>query len=484
MKIFLTTTLPYINSTPHIGHFLEMVQADMICRYLKEKYGDVIFSTGVDEHGLKVYNTSVERGISTQEYCDNYANIWQNFLNVFYISPDIFWRTTSDAHKKGVYQAWDTCFRKGDIYEKEYNGLYCIGCESFKTDKDLVEGKCPDHPHLIPKETNERNYFFRLSKYKDYLLNWIEENPDFLTPNSKIEELKNLIIDSDDISITRLKTSVPWGIPVPNDSEQNIYVWFEALCNYIISANWDKERWCNSVQICGPDNLRFQGVIWQAILKSLDVPQTKKLLVHGTVLDQNGLKMSKSIGNVIDPVSQLKKYGLSAVRFYALGSLPTYSNCSWSETDLVAFYNAHLVNNFGNLINRVITLLQKNISIDELDHIIKNPNYDDLLQAGFDEMDFQGIIYNRIGSIENHLSNFQLRDAIENLNEYCRYLNQYITLMHPWNRSRGECVALVAKIYEALSKVLKYYKMILPEKEDVLNRVFYDFDKEIIFPKI
>lgn len=478
-KIYITTTLPYVNSIPHIGHSLEMIQGDFIARYLKSKYKNVQFNTGVDENGLKVYTTSVEKGVDTQAHCDSLTKIWKEFLHKFHIEPNTFWRTTSETHKVGVLKAWEKCLKNDDIYEKEYSGIYCLGCESFKTTKDLVDGKCPDHPHLEPKEIKENNYFFRLSKYKEYLLEWLDKNPDFLTPKSKTEELRNLILNVEDISISRLKTSVPWGISVPNDSEQNIYVWFEALQSYFTSTGYDIERWENSIQICGSDNLRFQGVILQGILKSLSLPQTKKLLVHGTVLDNNGVKMSKSIGNVIDPITQLEKYGLSAVRFYTLGSLPTYSNCNWSETDLVSFYNAHLANNLGNLINRVITILLKNIDVNELKNLSWIKLYQDTSFPSFNNE-----VKDALNKVEEYLSKYEIRSAIEELNGISTYLNQYITSKEPWKKEHDECIGVLSNLYWGLSKILPYYKLILPEKEEVIDKVFHNFEKEIIFPRI
>lgn len=478
--LYITSTLPYINGISHAGHLLEFLQSDALARYLKYKHGEknVLFSTGLDEYGLKVYTSAKQKGIDTQEYCDISAKYWEDFVNEIHMKPDVFYRTTSEEHKKGVIKAWNICFNKGDIYEREYEGHYCVGCESFKTEKDLHENKCPDHPHLEIKTVKEKNYFFRLTKYRDHLLKWLEDNKDFLTPKSKYEELRNFILEIEDISVSRLKSSVPWGIEVPNNPEQTIYIWFTALLNYIISAGWHSddnfnERWSNSIQLCGPDNLRFQAVIWQGILASLDLPQTKKLLVHGTVLDENGSKMSKSVGNVIDPMEQINKFGLTPVRFYTLGALPTYSNCSWSEKDIVSFYNAHLANNLGNLINRVITILRKHIELDELltmTWLIPN-----------EDAEFEKIV--DIKKIEECLSNYEIKHSVDELNAISTALNQFITLNEPWRKERDECLQIISKIYYGLSKIIPYYKILLPEKSDVLDRVFYRFEKEIIFPR-
>ena len=227
---YITTTLPYINSKPHIGHALEFIQADALKRYFESAGYNVFLNVGVDEHGSKVYLKSQELGIETQEYCNQQAEQWIEFCKKFNISYDNFYRTTNIDHKNRVQKFWVDCVERGDIYKSKYKGKYCIGCESFKVDKDLVNGKCSDHD-TVPVELDEENWFFRSTKYKQHLLDWLSSSPDFLKPSFKITELVNLINESEDISISRSKTSVPWGVPVPGDETQTIHGWLEALLN-------------------------------------------------------------------------------------------------------------------------------------------------------------------------------------------------------------------------------------------------------------
>ena len=296
---------------------------------------------------------------------DGLAIKWKEFCEKFEISYDNFYRTSDAKHHELVKKFWTICLEKGDIYKKSYTGKYCSGCESFKTDVDLVDGICLDHPTTQIKEISEENYFFRLSNYKEYLKNYISQN-DFLKPESKKEELLNIIENFDEISISRLKSALPLGVEVPDDPTQTIYVWFEALCNYVIAAGWGsddekfKDFWIdgNVVQICGPDNTRFQGHIWQSLLLSTNIKLTNTLLVHGTVLDKDGKKISKSVGNVIDPIELYNQFGLDPVRFYILSNLNTYTNCSWNNDELIASWN-DLANSWGNLISRTLHLVDK-----------------------------------------------------------------------------------------------------------------------------
>ena len=273
-KFYLTTTLPYVNSNLHIGHALEFVIADIIVRYNREKLGNdnVFFNIGSDEHGLKIYEKAKENKVNVKDFVDSNVKNIKEFCSLFNISYDNFYRTTDEKHIKNVYKIWDACLQKGDIYKKKYEGLYCVGCESFKLEKDLVDGKCPDH-NKEPIKISEENYFFKLSNYKEKLLDFIDANPEWLKPKEKINELKNFIKDMEDISISRLREKIFWGIEVPNDPTQLVYVWFDALTNYIAAVGYYDnpkmlEEFWPGVQIFGPDNLRFQCAIFQGMLAS------------------------------------------------------------------------------------------------------------------------------------------------------------------------------------------------------------------------
>ena len=358
-KIYITTTLPYVNAEPHIGHALEFVQADAISRYFKRKLGNenVFFNVGTDEHGLKIYRKAEEEGMKINEFVDKYAQRFKDFCKLLFVEYDNFYRTSDRKHHVAAQEFWRRC--RKDIYKKRYSGKYCVGCERYITEKELVDGKCPDHG--AQPERDEENYFFRLTNYKEHLLKWLESNPNVLKPVQKVEELKAIINDIEDVSISRLKENLPWGVEVPDDPEQVLYVWFDALTNYVnvIGFGTDEEKlkeWWPGIQIFGPDNLRFQGVIWQGMLASVGLPQSKKLLEHGMVLGPDGTKMAKSLGNVISPFDQEQKFGAEIVRFYLLVGISTFADSSYKEDDLINMYNSRLANNFGNLLNRVIHL--------------------------------------------------------------------------------------------------------------------------------
>lgn len=459
---FITTTLPYVNSRAHIGHALEMFQGDAISRWFRQNH-EVIFNTGLDEHGLKVHTKAIELGLDTQEYCNQQAQAWLDFMYAFHIDYDVFYRTTSEEHKRKVQEFWNKCLENGDLYKKEYTGNYCVGCESFKTDSDLVDGKCPDH-NVAPQPTSEENWFFRTTKYTDNILKWLDESEEFLTPRAKINELKNIVANAEDISVSRNKKAVSWGIPVPNDDEQVIYVWFEALLNYIFAAGsaWDGE----TIQLCGPDNLRFQGHLFQAILESAGMKHTTRLLVHGTVLDGEGKKMSKSIGNVVDPVDQLAKYGIDAVRYYALAGLTTCADGNWNETDLVKLYNTELADDFGNLVARVIHLIDtKGCEVDE-----------SLVPEGF-----KFGIDAELKNIDNLWDSLRIHEALKQANSVLKIGNKYINDKKPW--SEPDYVETLNSLYYLLSQVNTRLSPAIPDACEAVRECLSVKKKSIIFPK-
>lgn len=474
-KKYITSTIPYVNSKPHAGTCFELVMADSISRYYKNILGkdNVFFNTGLDCHGTKIYEKSKELNIPVEEYLEQQTVIWKDFCQKFQIEYDNFYRTSDNIHKIKVQRFWTECLERGDIYKKPYSAEYCIGCESFKTEKDLVDGKCPDHLNVEIKKITEENYFFKLSKYKNELLRWIENSPNFLTPSNKTEELNNLIKESDDISISRLKTNLPHGIDVPNDSEQIIYVWFEALTNYIFSCglyeddNKFNEWWNDTLQICGSDNLRFQAVIFQAMLASANIKKTEKLLVHGTILDNHGRKMSKTMNNVVDPIEQFNKYGLTAVRYYTLAGLNTYQNSSWVEEDLVKLYNSHLADDLGNLLTRVLHLVNiKNVVIEN--HMVDN--------------NFKNGVENNINVVNNYWEEYEIKTALEETNKIVKFANKYIVEEEPWKK--GNYVIVLNNLHWLLEQLSGLYYPVIPEKSIEILKALKNNKKAILFQKI
>ncbi len=364
-KFYITTTLPYVNSDPHIGFAMEIVRADVLARTQRETGKKVWFNTGTDEHGQKIYQKAIDEGVTPQEYCDRFADKFKGLRKTLNLSYDTFIRTTDEKHIKAAADFWTKCFENGDIYKKNYQVKYCVGCELEKTDSDLVDGKCPDHPTSVLELRDEENYFFRFSNYQEKLLNFYKNNPDFVSPTFRMKEIMNFVeAGLADFSISRLKSKMPWGVEVPGDSEQVMYVWFDALVNYVSVLGWSKnpsleynDFW-PGIQVCGKDNLRQQAAMWQAMLMSAGLPNTRKLYVNGFILS-DGVKMSKSLGNVIDPLMWVEKYGTDAVRYFLLSALSSFEDGDATEERFKEVYTAGLVNGIGNLTARVAAMIEK-----------------------------------------------------------------------------------------------------------------------------
>ena len=477
-KFYLTTTLPYVNAEPHIGHAIEFVQADAIARYFRSKLGkeNVFFNVGTDEHGQKIFETAEKEGLSTEEFVDKYSQRLKDFCKLFIVDYDNFYRTSSKEHYEAARKFWKVCKENGDIYKKKYKGLYCVGCERFLTEKDLVDGKCPDHG-TKPEEKEEENYFFKLSKYRDQLLKWFNEHEEFLKPKTKRTELRKILEEIEDISISRLKKNLPWGIEVEDDPEQVFYVWFDALTNYVnvIGYGTDEKRlkdWWPGVQICGPDNLRFQGAIWQGMLASVGLEQSKKLLVHGMVLAPDGTKMSKTKGNVISPFEQEQKYGPEVVRFYLLTGIPTYGDAAYKEEELVNSYNARLANNYGNLLNRVIHIADsKGFEINNEEKV------EDSFKKKIDVLEEE---------INNYYEDFEIYLASSKIDELADFGNKYITKEEPWSKNidKEQAQKIINNLSYLLKIVSEKYLPIIPLSAEKGLNALANREKIILFPRI
>lgn len=364
-KFYLTTTLPYVNAIPHMGHALEFVQADILARAHRAKGDDVFFNTGTDEHGQKIYQRAQEEGMDAQAYTDKYADIFKKTLSKesgLNIAYDTFIRTTDAHHKAAAQEFWKRCDAAGDIYLKTYQAKYCVGCELNKTDSELEDGRCPLHPNKEIELIDEENYFFRFSKYQQKLLDLYAAQPDFVVPQSRLNEIRSFVESGlEDFSISRLKEKMPWGVPVPGDANQVMYVWFDALVNYISTLGWpeDTERtntfWPTAVQIAGKDNLRQQSAMWQAMLMSASIPTSRHILIHGFILS-DGKKMSKTIGNVIDPMEIRAQFGTDALRYFLARELPTFEDGDFTMERFKEAYTSGLVNGLGNLVSRTLKM--------------------------------------------------------------------------------------------------------------------------------
>ena len=366
MKYYVTTAIDYANAAPHIGHAYEKIAADVVARYQRLLGKDVFFLTGTDEHGIKVEKAAAAAGKSPQEFVDEIAGKFEDAWKRLMLSNDFFIRTTQDRHKKVVQEVFRRMKAKGDVYKGSYKGLYCEGCEDFVRERDLKDGKCPNHLKE-PKEVQEENYFFRLTKYKDALREWLKSPDGHVKPDGRRLEVLNQLDDPElgDFSCTRSRSSLSWGIPVPDEPEQVIYVWIDALTNYITGAGFDtdenawKKWWPADLHLLGKDITKFHAIYWPAMLMSADIELPRLVFGHGFITVE-GQKMSKSLGNVLDPVYLVDTFGVDAIRYFLFEANTFDQDGDFSRADMVNKANSHLGKGLGNLLNRVVTLLDKN----------------------------------------------------------------------------------------------------------------------------
>ena len=398
---YITTTLPYVNAEPHVGFAMELVRADVIARW-KSSDHEVFFNTGTDEHGIKIQRKAAEEGIETQEYVDQYASIFKDLVSRLGLWKDVYFiRTTDSYHKAAAQEFWRRCKAAGDIYKKTYKIKYCVGCELEKTDSDLVNGKCPLHPGLSIELIDEENYFFKFSNYQKKLLDLYEKNPQFVIPDFRFNEIKAFVGRGlEDFSISRLKTKMSWGVPVPDDPDHVMYVWFDALVNYVSAIGWPTdmknfETWWPVTQYAGKDNLRQQSAMWQAMLMSAKLPPSKQIIINGFVTGEGGVKMSKSLGNVISPFDIINEYGADALRYFVCRELSPFEDSPFTMEIFKDRYNTALANGLGNLISRIMKMSVSNdIFFDEKrfvakDSMSKNDVFIKKYEQGLEEFDLK-----------------------------------------------------------------------------------------------
>ena len=374
---YITTTLPYVNGDPHIGFAMELIRADVIARWQKLAGREVFFNTGTDEHGLKIFRKAKELGISPQAYCDQMSARFRELgkaLGIAETEPGItfaFTRTTDEHHVMAAQEFWRRVDKNGYIYKKQYSVKYCVGCELEKTDSELVDGHCPLHPLMEIEIIQEENYFFKWSAFQQKLLDMYAANPSFVVPDFRFNEIKAFVSRGlEDFSISRLKDKMPWGVPVPGDEEQVMYVWFDALVSYISATGWpDREAdfqkwWADSgdvVQYCGKDNLRQQSAMWQAMLMAAGLPNSRTIVIDGFITGEGGIKISKSLGNTVDPFDIVREYGTDALRYYVARELSPFEDSPFSAKMFKDAYNAGLANGVGNLVSRVMKMAHDNL---------------------------------------------------------------------------------------------------------------------------
>lgn len=433
-KFYITTTLPYVNADPHIGFAMELTRADALARYHRLLGEEVLFNTGVDEHGQKIYQKALENQPDPQQYVNQCAEKYRHLKEPLNVSYTHFIRTTDPHHIQAAQEFWRRCDKNGDIYKAQYQIKYCVGCELEKTDSELVDGRCPIHPNQELQINNEENYFFRWSKYQKPLLDLYRKNPDFVVPRFRLDEITKFVRSGlKDFSISRLKTKMPWGIDVPGDPEQVMYVWFDALINYISVLGWPEDeknfnQFWPGVQIAGKDNLRQQSAMWQAMLLAAGLPPSKQIYIEGFIT-ANGQKISKSLGNVVNPLALVKQYGTDPLRYYLLREIPAFSDGDFSESRFVELYNADLANGLGNLVARVAKLCEK---------------------SGFDFGKKTNLSLDNY--VIKHLDAYRFGDALARIWEHVHAADKIINEQKPWTQN-GETLkkslqALVIEIQQ------------------------------------
>lgn len=456
-KFYITQTLPYVNADPHIGFALEVIQSDALARLHRLLGDEVFYNFGTDEHGLKIYRKALEQNKNPQEYCDEYAARFEKLKSALNLSYTNFIRTTDEHHLKAAQEFWRRCLKNGDIYKKNYKIKYCVGCELEKTDSELVEEKCPIHPNLEIENIEEENYFFKFSKYQQPLLDFYDANPEFVIPDSKYNEIKEFIKRGlEDFSVSRLKAKMPWGVDVPGDPEHVMYVWFDALVGYISSIGWpeDEKKFLEfwpGVQTAGKDNLRQQTAIWQAMLISAGLPNTKQVFIHGFITVA-GQKISKSLGNVVDPFEMVAKYGTDATRYYLLAKVHPWEDGDFTWDKFNEAYNADLANGLGNMVARVAKLAEQS-----------NAQYKST------SLEFSGAEFL---NVRTRLSEYKFSDAIAEIWQWISKVDKQIEEAKPWTLVGESLKNVLAPWIEEIIKIAIALQPFLPETSEKILQQF------------
>lgn len=463
-KFYVTTPIYYVNDKPHIGHSYTTLLADVLARYHRLMGDSVFFLTGTDEHGQKVWKAAQANGISPKDQCDRtvirFKELWQK-LEITY---DHFIRTTDEGHKKVVLEILSDLYKKGLIYKAEYKGRYCVPCERFFTEKDLVEGNaCPECKRPT-EEIVESNYFFKMGQYQDWLVSYIEENPSFIQPEfRKNETLGFLRKPLEDLCISRPKTRMSWGIELPFDSDYVCYVWFDALINYISGIGYRSDDakfatfWPADYHLIGKDILTTHTVYWPTMLKALDLPMPKTIFAHGWWLIGSD-KMSKSLGNVVNPLDLAEKYGVDAFRFFVMSEMSLGQDASFTEELFINRYNSNLANDLGNLLSRVLKMIIKNC-----DSMIPSPGKD-----SEDEIQLKSKIFSSVATMKDAILGMKIDKGIEEIMSSVRAVNKYFEKCAPWKLAgENNSERLATVLYtgaEALRIISGILHPIMPSK--------------------
>jgi len=453
-KFYITTAIDYTNAPPHIGHAYEKICADIIARWHLLLGEDVFFLTGTDEHGQKIERAAKEAGMSPKEFVDKLAKQFQQMNDKLNISYSKFIRTTSPTHEKFCKKIFEKVYKNKKIYKGHYEGYYCTGCEAFKTKRELVEGKCVIHKKQA-EWLSEESYFFKMGEYQKQIISYIKKNKQFIFPFHFREEILNRLKEPlHDLSVSR--TSFKWGVPLPIDKGHIIYVWFDALLNYLSGIEGKENYWPADLHVIGPDILWFHAVIWQAILLSLGKKLPKRILVHGW-LTIDGEKISKSLGNVIDPIYLINKYGADSLRYFLARHIPLGSDGDFSEKLLAERHNSELADKLGNLVSRVTTLAEK---------------------YGLEKCENNLLKKLKLKEINRHMSNFELDKALLNIFDFVDVCNSYIQEKQPW-KTRDKKV-----LYELVDSIKALAILLWPFIPSTAEKIAALLDFEITLKEL
>ena len=471
---YITTPIYYVNDIPHIGHAYTTILADVLSRYQKQIGNDSFFLTGVDEHGQKVQEAAKKRGVNPLQHCDEMAKRFTSLWQELHISNDDFIRTTEQRHQKVVKKILNIVNDAGDIYADEYEGLYSISEERFITEKESESGQFRDI-----KKLKEKNYFFKMSKYQDQLIDHINNNPKFIQPEHRKNEILGFLKQPlNDLCISRPKSRLDWGIELPFDSNYVTYVWFDALINYITAPGYDEDFkefqkfWPASMHLIGKDILTTHAVYWPTMLMAAGIELPKTIFAHGWWLMKDE-KMSKSSGNVINPLDLIEDYGVDPVRYYLMREMVLGHDASFSKESFITRYNSDLANDFGNLLSRVSTLINKNY-----EGIIPNVSSFSPL-----EIEIQHSSREVVKNFDSHMSNMAINEAIEEALQFVRSINKYFEQSVPWKVVKDDKISAGTILYtgaEALRIAAVLLSSIMPERTKnlflVLNTTSTDRD--------